>query len=93
MVLPFLVTSWQIPALMVIQGFVIGAIPRTIFAAAPEVMPRPEWAGLGLAVILIGGDLGNLVGPVLFGELGGSLGWVMAGYMVILVCLAGLVSG
>ncbi len=92
MTLPFRVTGWQIIVLMLIQGLVVGAIPTATFAAAPEVMRRPEWAGLGLAVILIGQNVGNLVGPVLFGGLVGSLGWIPAGYMMIPVCLIGFIS-
>lgn len=90
--LPFRVTGWQIPTLMVVQGLVVGAIPTATFAAAPEVMRRPEWAGLGLAVILLGQNLGNLIGPVLFGELVSNLGWLTAGYLMIPVSLIGFVS-
>lgn len=93
MLLPFRITGWQIPLFMAVQGLVVGAIPTATFAAAPEVMRRPEWAGLGLAVILIGQNVGNLVGPVLFGELVSSLGWAAAGYMLIPVCLLGFISG
>lgn len=92
LLLPFRVIGWQIPALMVIQGLVIGAVPTATFAAAPEVMRRPEWAGLGLAVILLGQNLGNLIGPVLFGELVSSLGWLTAGYLMIPVSLIGFIS-
>ncbi len=92
LILPFRVTGWQIPTLMVIQGLIIGAVPTATFAAAPEVMRRPEWAGLGLAVILLGQNLGNLVGPVLFGGLVSNLGWVTAGYLLIPIALLGFIS-
>lgn len=93
LVFPFHVTGWQIPAVMIAQGMIAGAIPTAIFAAAPEVMRRPEWAGLGLAVILVGQNLGQLIGPVLFGQLVAGLGWAMAGYLMIPVCLLGFISG
>lgn len=90
---PFHVTGWQIPALMIAQGLLIGAIPTATFAAAPEVMKRPELAGIGLAVILVGQNLGQLVGPVIVGQMIDTIGWTLAGYAMIPVCLAGFFSG
>ncbi len=92
MLFPFRVSGWQITAVMVVQGLAAGAIATATFAAAPEVMRKPQWAGLGLAVILIGQNLGQLVGPVVVGELISSVGWVAAGYALIPVCLLGFVS-
>lgn len=91
--LPFQVTGWQISALMVIQGLLVGAIPTATFAAASEVMRKPEWAGLGLAVVLIGQNFGQLLGPILFGGMIEKSGWAMAGYMMIPFCLLGFISG
>ena len=93
LIFPFQVTGWQIIAIMVIQGLVVGAIPTATFAAVSEVMRKPEWAGLGLAVILIGQNLGQLLGPILFGEIVERSGWVMAGYLMIPFCLLGFISG
>jgi MFS family permease len=90
---PFHVTGWQIVALMVVQGLIVGAIPTATFAAAAEVMRKPEWTGLGLAVVLIGQNVGQLLGPILFGEIVKSSGWAMAGYLMIPFCLIGFVSG
>lgn len=90
---PFHVTGWQIIALLVTQGLIVGAIPTATFAAAGEIMGRPEWAGLGLAVVLIGQNVGQLLGPILFGEIVKSSGWAMAGYLMIPFCLVGFISG
>lgn len=90
---PFRVTGWQIIALLITQGLIVGAIPTATFAAAGEIMRRPEWAGLGLAVVLIGQNLGQLLGPILFGEIVKSSGWAMAGYLMIPFCLLGFISG
>ena len=91
-IFPFRVSGWQITAVMVVQGLAAGAIATATFAAAPEVMRKPQWAGLGLAVILIGQNLGQLVGPVLLGQLIGRVGWIAAGYVLIPICLLGFAS-
>jgi predicted MFS family arabinose efflux permease len=92
LIFPFRVTGWAIIAVAIAQGFIAGAVPTATFAAAPEVMRKPQWAGLGLAVILIGQNLGQLIGPVLFGQLVNSVGWAAAGNLLIVVCLVGFVS-
>ena len=91
-IFPFRVSGWQITAVMVVQGLAAGAIATATFAAAPEVMRKPQWAGLGLAVILIGQNLGQLVGPALLGQLIGRVGWIAAGYVLIPICLLGFAS-
>ena len=89
---PFQVTGWQITLLMILQGILLGAIPTATFAAAPEVMRKPEWAGLGLAVVLLGQNLGQLLGPIFFSQMVGQFGWSLAGYLLIPFCLAGFVG-
>jgi MFS family permease len=93
LIFPFRVTGWQIIALLVIQGIIVGAIPTATFAAVSEVMRKPEWAGLGLAVVLMGQNFGSLLGPILFGEIVERAGWVMAGNLMIPFCLLGFLSG
>jgi MFS family permease len=92
LIFPFHVTGEQIIALMLIQGLLLGAIPTATFAAAPEVMLKPEWAGLGLAVVLLGQYVGQLLGPIFFSEMVGKLGWATAGYLLIPFCLIGFFS-
>ena len=77
---------------MILQGILLGAIPTATFAAAPEVMRKPEWAGLGLAVVLLGQNLGQLLGPIFFSQMVGQFGWSLAGYLLIPFCLAGFVG-
>jgi MFS family permease len=91
-IFPFQVTGGQIAALMVAQGVLLGAIPSLTFAAAPEVMRKPEWAGLGLAVVLLGQNAGQLLGPIFFSEMVGKLGWAASGYLLIPFCLIGFLS-
>jgi len=89
---PFKVTGSQIIIFMILQGLVIGAIPTATFAATPEVMRRPEWAGLGLAILLIGQSIGQILGPIFFGEVVLRSGWVMAGYLMIPIWVLGFIS-
>jgi MFS family permease len=93
MFFPFKISGWQIFAYMMLQGSFAGAVPTATFAAAPEVMKKPELAGLGLAVVMFGQNLGFFVGPILFGKLVESLGWVYAGYCLIPFCLLGFLIG
>jgi MFS family permease len=92
LIFPFHAVGWQIPALLIAQGIIVGAIPTATFAAAPEIMRKPEWAGLGLAVVLIGQNVGQLLGPILFGQMVNVWGWVPAGYLLVPVCLVGFIS-
>jgi MFS family permease len=93
MLLPFKIIGWQIYAFMILLGFIMGAIPSATFAAAPEIMEKPELAGLGLAVVMFGQNLGMFIGPILFGSLVERLGWVMAGYCLAPFCILGFVVG
>ena len=89
---PFHVTGGQIVVLMLVQGLLLGSLPTATFAAAPQVMRKPEWAGLGLAVVLLGQNAGQLLGPIFFSEMVGRLGWAAAGYLLIPFCLLGFLS-
>ncbi|MEJ2747870.1 MAG: hypothetical protein P8183_08165, partial [Anaerolineae bacterium] len=93
MLLPFKVVGWQIYLFLSLLGLVAGAVPTATFAAAPEVMKNPQLAGLGLAVIMVGQNLGMFIAPVLFGSLVESMGWIAAGYWLIPIALAGFAAG
>jgi MFS family permease len=90
---PFRIFGWQIIVLMILQGLISGAVPTTIFAAAPEIMKKPELAGWGMAVVMLGQNLGFFIGPIFLGGVVERLGWVIAGYALIPICLFGFVLG
>ncbi|GAB4478133.1 MAG: MFS transporter [Anaerolineales bacterium] len=90
--LPFKVKGIGIILLLGFQGLLVGAIPTATFAAAPEVMRKPQWAGLGLAVVLFGQYFGQLTGPLVFGELVVRFDWFLAGLMLIPASLLGFAS-
>jgi MFS family permease len=89
---PFSVSGWLIPALMLIMGLVSGPIPTSSFAAVPEVMALPQLAGIGMAVLALGQNLGMFIGPWAFGKFVETMSWAAAGYLMIPVCLAGIVA-
>jgi predicted MFS family arabinose efflux permease len=93
LLLPFRVLGWQIIAVMVALGIIVGAIPTATFTAAPELMHKPYLAGVGLAVILVGQYSGQLLGPLFFGYLVEFQGWVTSGDLLIPFCILALISG
>jgi predicted MFS family arabinose efflux permease len=92
MLLPFHLTGWTLYAFVLLLGLVSAAIPAATFAAAPEVMGNPRLAGMGLAVVALGMNLGIVIGPILLGMLVETMGWAMAGYWLAPVCLLGFVA-
>ncbi|MEW5956300.1 MAG: MFS transporter [Chloroflexota bacterium] len=90
---PFHLTGWQLPLFMALLGILAGAIPTATFAAVPEVMGKPQLAGIGMAVLMVGQNLGMFVGPAVFGNLVEATSWVTAGYLLIPVAVAGVIAG
>lgn len=93
MLFPFSVQGALITLWMGLLGVIAGAIPTATFSAAPEIMGKPELAGIGMAVVSFGQNLGMFLGPTLFGAVVDSAGWTTAGYVLIPVLLLGLVAG
>jgi MFS family permease len=95
-IFPFMAVGWMIPVITIGLGVVAGTIVPSTFAAVPEIMASRQLAGLGMAVLALGQNLGMFIGPIMFGRLAESIGWVGAGYFlipvsaisVIAVCLA-----
>jgi len=93
MLFPFRVEGWQIYLFLFLLGLVAGAVPTATFAAAPEVMGTARLAGLGLAVVMLGQNLGMFVAPFLFGEMVEAIGWTPAANWLVPVALLGAVAG
>jgi MFS family permease len=89
---PFMVTGWMIPAFTIGLGIVSGTIVPATFAAVPDVMLSGESAGIGMAVLALGQNLGMFVGPLMFGKLAETIGWVGAGYALIPICAVGVIA-
>jgi MFS family permease len=93
MLFPFTVTGGMITLWLILMGVIAGAIPTATFAAAPEIMGKPQLAGIGMATVSFGQNLGMFIGPTLFGAIVASSGWAAAGYVMIPVLLLGFVAG
>jgi MFS family permease len=92
-VLPFYLTGTGLIIYMLIQGLLIGGVPTAIFAAAPEVMQDPRLAGIAMAVLMLGQNIGMMIGPLLFGSLVTLIGWTAAAFCLIPVLLLGFLFG
>ena len=90
---PFTISGATITLWMVLMGIIAGAIPTATFASAAEVMGKPQLAGIGMAAVSFGQNLGMFVGPTLFGAIVASSDWAVAGYVMIPILLLGFVAG
>lgn len=90
---PFTITGWLIPAYTIALGLISGPVATATFAAVPETMKRPQLVGIGMAIVMLGQNLGMFVGPAVFGKLAESVGWATAGYMLIPISILGIVAG
>lgn len=89
---PFSITGWMIPAFMTLAGIIMGSIPPVTLAAAPETMPSPALAGIGLGIVALGQNLGMYIGPILFGALLETTNWAVAGYAMMPICAIGVLA-
>jgi MFS family permease len=88
---PFTVTGWMIPGVMILAGITVGAIAPVTLAAVPEIMKKPETIGIGMGVAALCQNLGMYIGPALFGALLEITGWATAGYLMIPLCVIGVI--
>jgi MFS family permease len=77
---------------MLALGFLTNLIPTTEFTLAPETMPSPSLAGLGLAILAIGSGVGILLGPPVLGAALDRRGWAAGSLLLVLVMAGGLAT-
>ncbi|MHC1783860.1 MAG: nitrate/nitrite transporter [Anaerolineaceae bacterium] len=90
MLFTFNLTGWQVSALMVVLGLIAAAIAPATFSSVPVVTRPGRPIGITIAVLMIGQNLGQLLGPLVFGGLAVSIGWAPAGYWMITVLVIGM---
>ena len=89
---PFSVGGGLAMAAMIVLGIIAGAIPTATFSAVPEAMGNLHSAGIGMGVIMMGQNLGQLLGPLVFGTLVESAGWAVAGYWMLPVLIIAIAA-
>ncbi len=89
---PFSVTGWMIPGLMVAMGILTAPIVPASFAVIPEVVGSPRLAGMGMAVMALGQNVGMLIGPSAFGYSIESFGWMTSCYLLLPFFLVAFVA-
>lgn len=83
--------AWYLPFLMC-MGLFMGPIPTATFSAAPEIMGKPELAGLGLAIVAFGQNLGMFLGPIAFGLGVEQMGWATTGAFLFPVMILAVLT-
>lgn len=93
-IFPFRLTGAGIPLFMIVFGVFAPVIPTMIMASVPEIMERPELAGIGMGGVVALQNVGLLLGPLMFGRIVERTGdWRLAGYALIPFCLLGVLFG
>jgi predicted MFS family arabinose efflux permease len=91
---PLYVVIYQLSGIMIIValvllGIVAISIPVSIFAAVADVMGDIRLVGIGVAVLIVGQNLGLIIGAPIFGGLVESTSWLTAAYAFAPLCLLG----
>ena len=93
-IFPFRLTGAGIPLFMIVFGLFAPVIPTMVMTSVPEIMERPELAGIGMGGVVALQNVGLLLGPVMFGRIVQVTGdWQLAGYALIPFCLLGVLFG
>jgi MFS family permease len=80
---PFSVTGWMIPGILIAMGILTAPIVPASFAVIPEVVGSPKLAGMGMAVMALGQNVGMLIGPWAFGHSIENFGWLTSCYLLL----------
>jgi MFS family permease len=70
-------------------GFVSNFIPTATFTLAPETMPSVQYAGLAIAIVMTGSNLGSLIGPPILGAILSHGTWAAGSTSLVIVMLVG----
>jgi len=78
---------------MIALGFTSNFIPTAIFTLAPETVPNVAYAGLALAIVIVGSNLGALSGPPALGAILSSGDWASGStWLVLMMGVGTLIS-
>jgi MFS family permease len=94
----FKVTGGMIPLYLFVFGIVGGPIATVLLAAVPEVARKVQFIGIGMAVAILGQQIGSFVGPLIFGKILDQsatvniAAYATAGYWMIPICVVGIIA-
>jgi MFS family permease len=94
----FKVTGGMIPLYLFVFGIVGGPIATVLLAAVPEVARKVQFIGIGMAVAILGQQIGSAVGPLIFGKILDQsatvdiVAYTTAGYWMIPICVVGIIT-
>ena len=83
---------------MFVFGIVGGPIATVLLAAVPEVARKVQFIGIGMAVAILGQQIGSFVGPLIFGKILDQsatvniAAYATAGYWMIPICVVGIIA-
>ena len=84
--------SWEMWVAIVLCGLFGPFVTTCVFAAAPEIVGA-ENAGMGMAVVAFGQNIGSMIGGVALGYLVPSMGWALGSHVLLIPLLAiGLIA-
>ncbi len=88
--MPDLVTA---TILMLVVGFICCFVPPSLYTIGPDIVRRPEWVALALAIVTVGQNVGMSLGPVVVGAIVESAGdWTACAIPIGVMALVGAVS-
>lgn len=76
---------------MLLLGFVSNLIPASMFTLAPDTVPELRHAGLALALVITGSQIGSLTGPPVLGSMVNGGEWATGSTVLVAVMAAGVV--
>ncbi|CCH09042.1 CynX/NimT family MFS transporter [Achromobacter xylosoxidans] len=76
--------------LCVLFSAVGGLIPATLLGTAPLVAPRPALTAATVGLVMMGSNLGQVIGPVTVGGVIDRYGWAQASLIVAAAALGGV---
>jgi len=78
---------------MIVLGTISNFIPTATYTLAPETMPRLEYAGLAVGMLMAGTNVGGVIGPPILGAILSAGDWSIGGtYFFGVMALGTLVA-
>jgi predicted MFS family arabinose efflux permease len=87
----FKVSGEMVWVVVVLGGLVVGIITPIFMAAVPDALDDVELVPLGMAALVMGVNLGLVVGPPIFGALVEKVGWANSAFIYTPGALLGIV--